>query len=252
MQFANLDMIVKNKLLQDGKPIHWYIEYLVHATACLRELAQDSLRVVNTVRLPINDYKAADIPEDYSDYVTVGIGVGQFIKPIPQMDTINNLRVRDSTGAYTTYANLGQTSEAGATFYGFSPGWNWMWNINEFGETQGRFFGGGGGDTTNGFKIIPERRQIQFSETIQVDEFVLIYVSDGQSADNFTKVDSRAFNAIAAYIDWKASPNRNNHYSPEGKLYTNKKRLLRAATDSFTIPDIKNTFWKAYKATLKN
>ncbi len=252
MQYANLDMIVKNKLLQDGKPMHWYVEYLVHACACVRELAFDSLSIVSTVRLAVNSYKAADLPADYVDFVSVGIAAGQFVRQIPQMDSINDLRATDSSGNFATYASIGESLPQGTTFYGFSPGWNWMWNINEFGEAQGRYFGGGGGDQTNGFKIVPQRRQIQFSETFQVEDAVMVYISDGQSADNFTQVDSRAFNAIAAYIDWKVSPNKLNHNSPEGRLYSNKKRLMRAAIDSLTIPDIKNIIWESYKATLKN
>jgi len=245
-------MIVKNKLLQGGKPIHWYVEYLVHAASCVRELTSHSLRIVNTVKLPLNSYHACDLPDDFVDDVSVGFAVGQFIKPMVRRESINPIRLHDDTGAFQTYEARGEAPQQGSTFYGFSPGWNWMWNVNEYGEATGRYFGGGGGDQTNGYKVVRERRQIQFTETVQVDEIVLIYISDGQSADNFSQIDSRAFDAVAAYIDWKSSPNRLNHNSPEGRLYSNKVRLLRAATDSMSIPDIKNIFWESYKATLKN
>jgi hypothetical protein len=59
MKYTTLDKIVRRNLLAKRMPLHYYIEYLVHASSCLRELTFDSLKIINTVELELNDYYAA-------------------------------------------------------------------------------------------------------------------------------------------------------------------------------------------------
>ena len=68
MTTASLDYIVKNYLLKKGYPLHWYMQFMVYAADCLRDITFDDLRVINTKILPVNqNINTAELPEDYQD-----------------------------------------------------------------------------------------------------------------------------------------------------------------------------------------
>ena len=92
MTTASLDYIVKNFLLKKGYPLHWYMQSLVYAADCLRDITFDDLRVINTKIIPVDQtINAAELPSDYQDYVTVGVMVGQRIRPLTPTSTLNPL-----------------------------------------------------------------------------------------------------------------------------------------------------------------
>lgn len=251
MNWGNLDMIVKRTLLERGLPIHYYPEFLFHASACLRDLTKDTLKIVNYARLPVNSYFAVDLPGDFVDDVGVFVPAGAVLQAIPKNDAINPLRINDTDGNFTTYTQAASDDESADVYWG-GVGWFWYWNISDYGEPTGRFFGVGGGAKMNGYRLLKERRQIQLTETFTSDEVVLAYVSNGQSADAATHVDWMAFSCIQAFIAWKSSPNRDMKDAPEARTYYNEKRLLRANLNDLTIVDIKNIIRREFRASPKN
>jgi hypothetical protein len=247
MKFTTLDKVIRRNLLAKRQPLHYYIEYLVHASTCLRELTFDSLKIINTVELTLNDYYAADLPCDYIDFTKVGIRVGQFIQPITQRDSINRLRNQDSQGAYVPYQ---QTNTINLDFP-FWPGF-WMFqNVDDLGENTGRFYGWNPGLVEDGFKIIKERNQIQFQQSARVGTYVMEYISDGQTSDNASQVEQYAWSAIEAYINWKRTPNADNDHAPEAYNYKNQRRLLRARMSELTLYDLRQILFRNYRASIK-
>jgi hypothetical protein len=103
----------------------------------------------------------------------------------------------------------------------------YYWNINDYAEPTGRFFGMRGG-TDMGYRVIKERRQIQMSDGFGNSNIILMYISDGQSMDNASQIDVQAFQTIRAYQDWKRSPQAAIKDSYEAATYYNERRLLRA------------------------
>ena len=67
MRLATLDEITRRGLIESGLPIHYYFEYLTHGATCLRELAFDTLKLVNTIQLPVSETGAVDLPDDFVD-----------------------------------------------------------------------------------------------------------------------------------------------------------------------------------------
>ena len=96
-----------------------------------------------------------------------------------------------------------------------------------------------------------KRRQIQVTGSFTSDEIVLMYISDGQSADNATQIDVRAQAAIDAFIGWKTSMNADIKASPEAATFYNEGRKLRARLNDLTPDDIKSIIRRNYKATAK-
>ena len=254
MQWANLDSIIRRTLLEKGLPIHWYAEYLYHQSAAIRVLSKDTLQIVNSANLVVNDYGAVDLPGDFVDDVELAFPWGGILQPIPRVDNVNPIRVHSPvTGQFTPQPD-GFILEGVTNFYGTYGLWgalNWFWNVNDWGEGTGRLFGAPGG-VQYGYSVVRERRQIQMVGTgISATNVILLYISNGQSIDNATQVDWRAYDAIQAYGEWKRSPNASNEYSPEGQSFYNQKRLLRAQMNDLTPITIKNIFRNNFRASPK-
>jgi hypothetical protein len=248
MMYTSLDQIVRRSLLERNKPIHFYVEYLLHAAACLRELTLDSLRIVNVKEIPFNSHGAIQLPDDFVKEVSLSLRTGTYLKGIPYRDDINPLLRIAEDGEYERPHR--PHYENAYPFLGYSGQWAWLWNVNDYGEGLGRMFGISGGDN-RGYKVIPERNEIQVVAPC-ADSAVLTYISDGQNADSATRVPVEAFAAIQSYCDWKLSPYRAIINSQEANTWINNRRLLRARLSTLTTEDIINIFYQNYYASVKS
>lgn len=250
MLFDTVDSIARRTLLELGLPVHYYFERLVHSVSAVRELSFDTLKIVNTVELPVNEYNAIDLPDDFVDDVGLSYGRNGFIRKLHHTEYINPLRYHDSTGTYIKPPQA-QFAVNGQGFFGLR-GLGWYWNINEYGEPTGRFFGARGASDRDGYQVIRERRQIQLTNDAPCDTAVLMYISNGQNADNATQVDTRAHACIRAYGDWMSSPQAGVKNSPLGQSYYASKRELRARLDELTNVDIIHAVRRSYTAAIKS
>lgn len=250
MIFNSLDTISRRYLLERSLPLHYYLEVLLHASTCLRESNFDTLKIVRTVELPVNSYYAVDLPDDFVDDVALAIPIGGLLHPIPKREGITPLRSHDSTGQFVPWPLLSNTTDQ--TFFGFNTSWLWYWNINDYGEPTGRYFGSPGNGRLNGYKVVKERRQIQVTNTFTSGTVVLMYISDGQSADNATNIEIAANRTIHTYVDWQRSPNATVKDAPEARTFYNEKRKFRARQNDLTIDDVKDIIRKSYRASIKN
>lgn len=249
MKWTNLDTITRRWLLENGLPIHYYLEGLVHGASAIRELSFDTLTIVRTVNLPVDPNTfAVNLPDDFVDDIAVSIPVGNLLQPIARKSNITPLRAKTAAGAYTTYANSAADAQ---TFFGINANWLWYWNVSDYGENTGRYFGASGGANQNGYAVFKERNQIQMTESFTSDEIVLMYISDGQSADDATNVDIRAQATIHAYINWKRSGSAAVNQSDEAQTYYNERRLLRARLNDLSVTDVRNILHESYRATIK-
>jgi hypothetical protein len=247
MNFTSLDTITRSMLLQKGLPLHWYVQFLKYSADCIRELSFHSLRVINTVTLPISQITfAADLPCDYVDWVEVGVPQGQFVQPLVQRESLNNLTAHTAQGQPTSYGNA-QTVNMDFPFW---PGY-WMFqNVDDLGENIGRLFGYNTAFSNNFFKIIPERGQIQFSESLQQTTANLQYISSGQTTSNVTRIDPQAQAVVEAYDDWKYKSHSRRFSPGEAEQafahYKIELRLFRARKSNVTPWDIRNIIYKNY------
>jgi len=256
MTYTTLDSIVRKFLIDNGYPIHWYMQTLSNSVEILRELNFDVLKNVNTTTLTINSYHAADLPDDYVDFTKVGVMVGQFVRPLVQRESINRMR-NVVNNEYVDFPS-GNSGE-GVYYPNGSPGFGFYWGTNiwdTWGENTGRQYGIGAGDQTDTYKVIPERNQIQFNQNFKVgSQVVLEYISDGTSCDTATMVDPYAQACIKAYCLWKmAEQNRTKSLVERQMLkseYDLQYRRLRARKSGLTVDDIKRIFEKSYTSSPK-
>lgn len=242
--------------MQTGKPLHWYIDCLVYARECFRELSLDDLQVVNTILLTVQaDGNYVNLPNDFCDWVKVGVPTGQLVKPLVEQNSINRLHKYNSNGQITNYTNTQQ--QATDIIYTFPISLFWgTTTINDYGENIGRLFGWGQGYESDTFKYLPERNQIQLCEAISVDQIVLEYIGNGMSCDAATQVDVYAMQTITDYIKWQLKENSRSYGDGEKErlrqIYLGQRVILRARKAGWTTEKIKRIYQKNYMAASKS
>ena len=225
-----LDNIVNTFLINRGYPIHFYLQALSYGIAGLRKLHIHSLGVVNSEKIRVNDYKAIAFPEDYMDYVRIGVENGQFVQELPQRPGINRLNNYD--GRDKALYDFPEESDLQLL-------------------SSGKF---GLGEIVTGFKVIRERREIQFDQQIG-DYVILDYITDGTKIDNATDINPLAQDAIEAFINWKFKENNRTYSTVEVReakdAFDNEHRLLRASLRPLSAEDIKSAFRSGYHSSIK-
>lgn len=250
MTALSLDTIIRNCLLRKNYSMHWYIDALVAAKDCLRELTIDDLQVINTQKIPVdaNTY-AADVPSDMVGWpVRVSIQSGQFLRVLVPTNNINPLvyRVNGVPSLYTDTNNPTQS----IILNNLAAGYFWRtitWN--QFGENVGRLFGFNVGYYNDIYQYFPERRQIQLSESSGISEIVVEYISNGMTSDAATRIDWLAHSTIDQYIMWQFKE-QNRSYSlaekeRERMLYLKERSILRSRKAEWSIPKILRIVQKA-------
>jgi hypothetical protein len=258
MTTISLDAIVRNFIMKRRYSFHWYMEFLVYATECLRELSMDDLKVVNTMKLAVDsNTNAVDLPHDYMDYIEVGIQTGQTLKPLVETDKINPLVARTSNFTPTTYGELSAAATNNVLYYGSLYPYYWntvFWNSN--GEFTGRLFGFGAGGEDDVFSVFPERNQIQLSERLSLSYIVLRYISDGMNSDAATQISPYAYQTISNYIYWQMKEHTRTYSDAEAErarqLYINERLILRARLSDLTTEKLKRAFQKATYSSPKS
>ena len=101
-----------------------------------------------------------------------------------------------------------------------------------------------------------ERNQIQIDQKLYVENVVLQYISDGQSADAATLVDPYAIKTIQAYIDSQLKAHNRNYNMGEKQLsqneYIRERKILRARKADWSVEKIKRIVQKNTMAAPKS
>lgn len=247
MTVISLDKMVRNILLKRRYPIHFYLEFLVGLKNGLREISFDENILAPRYKiLTLNDNHAIDFPDDYQDWFNVSVRVGQYLQPLTEDNSLDQIPNYDSDFTIQPMAN-GIATESTTSYHGyFSPYW-WAWNWNSYGENTGRQFGGVGvfADT---FKVNRERREIKINESLDVTEVVLEYISDGSDADSATHIDTYAQASLEAYAMWQFKENNRTYGQGEAEMarqeYLTQRGILRGRLSDLTINKLKRLWQK--------
>jgi len=164
--------------------------YLKWAIEVYRELVFDFAREIKTTRLSLNSYRAIDFPEDYVNWVKVGIQHGDKIYTLGTSDKIALYHDIDDTGqillnsaAPDEQASNGVNKEEYLGGYMF----------NNFGG--GSFRGLGGLPYKGYFRVDQASKQMQFASSFPDVPIYLEYISDGISPCGATYIDPLLYDA---------------------------------------------------------
>lgn len=233
MRYVTLNGLTLSALNQCHKPRHYYSRFLKYASDCLTELLFDTLRITNTVRLPVNSLGEAQIPADYIDKIRVGEQVGQWIRPLIEKNTLNPLaNFSTSTGDQITYPNI----EVQDDWCGLYQWWGLQINTN--GENTGGYYGLGAGSEPDTYIISEQRNVIQLNKNVRRKKIILEYIGDGSYANSASKITPYAKRTIETYIDWQYKENSKSFGAYDAQrakdIFDNQHRILRARKNDLT------------------
>ncbi len=183
MTFVTLDTIINGMLISRGYPIHYYMQFLYWGSRAYEELNYDSLGNIKTMKIPVNSYGAISVPCDFVDWVRVGRGSGQYVRPLSPRAGLASLNNFDDDGTKIRYESpFPDASYLEGVYNGYGYG------------SEGN---------SNTFKFIPARQEIQLHGSGGEADIILEYISDGSCIDNATRITPYAKTAIEAYVMWK-------------------------------------------------
>lgn len=190
-KYYTITAIVDRCLSDNELPDHYFDKFLGWALWNLRELRLDDTQDVKTVRLSMNNTRGVILPDDYVDWVIIGIQIGELVKTLG----VNNNMVK-LTGDERT---LGNPSSFNALNVNSLP--NGI-NVTNYGGYRlrgtGTFSVGGGIDYKGYFTILKESypKMLQFSSLINKTDIYLEYISDGFNPNRETEVDPYLVNYL--------------------------------------------------------
>ena len=251
MRSVSLNHVTNSYLAQIRKPKHYYARCLKFANDCLRELLFDTLQIVNTQRIDVNEFWEAELPTDYISWTKVGVQVGQFVRPLIPREGINRLaNINTTTGAQQNYSGISEENESvyGGIYW-------WGANTNTNGEDIGAYYGLGAGSEPDTFKIIEERNVIQLNQNITNSKIVLEYISDGTFSNSATQITPLSQKTIEAYIDWQYKLHSKSFGAYDADKaeaqFCSQLRFLRARKNPLDPDTLERIINRSRKASLK-
>lgn len=233
MRYKTLHDIANSVLLRKGYSVHFYLQVVKHAADCLRELQFDVIGNIRTKKLELNQYGAVELPCDYLDYVRIGTPNGASVRKSALIFGGNRLVNLDEKGNKVPYG-----------------GSNWS-----YGEDYGAWLYPDGlhlnpHRQSDGFMIVTERREVQFTNYREGGYIILDYITDGSEVDNATQVDPYAQACIEAYVFWQLKATNRmigaGEASYEKQEYDRQYRILRARKSDINPANVRASMQRMY------
>lgn len=243
MTVISLHKLVTNLLLRRRYPLAYYIDFLVYVKDGLATLAKDHEIICSRYRrIELNDNHAIPIPNDYMDYISVSVMMGQRLHPLVEESSLNLIPNYDTNFDIQPYSSGVATDTASQQYSGYqSPYW-WGVNWNSYGEDTGRMFGGVGARVDT-FKENRARNEIKINEDLNVTEAVLEWASNGMDADSSTHIDWYAKDVLEAYAMWQFKEHNRTYSAGEAENERQKHiqqvLIYRAEKSDLTINKLK-------------
>lgn len=243
--YVTLNEVVKSHLIDIGETTeHLYQRCLHFAFDGLKDLHFDTVRQVKTVKLTMSEAKTIPLPNDYVNYVKVGLVFGDRVKTILVNNKIEKFHDVDECGNPAPKATEGFLNgfPVGITTFG-----GYFFN-NYLG---GSFYGFGGTCYIAGYCTVDKARgEILFASEVENTDVYLEYITNGINPSGDSVIDPFAAKALKWYISWQRKQN-SRQYSMSDKeqarmLYYNELRLVQARMNNFTIEDIVAATKKGY------
>jgi hypothetical protein len=234
MKTKSLNIIVRDTLLDNGLPLHYYTRYLHHGLRVLDELSLDFPLVGNIkfIELDVTSYQRAVLPADYVDFIDVSAKHGERALPMERERSLNKMYNYDTSGNKIPYDSSISINYDSEINYNLISGSN---NMNTRGELVGRYYGRKRQPKLT-FDIDEINQEIVFSNEMILTKVTLMYMTSAVSKSSANVVTPYATDVITKYIQMMAAKSEGaiGKYQLAKQDYENAKRIFRArmnATD---------------------
>lgn len=252
MKTKTIDNIVRDALLDNGLPLHYYSRYLHHGLRILDELSLDfDIGNVKSVELDVTSYNRAVLPADYVDYIDVSAKNGERLLPLERDRALNKRYNYDAQGnkiAYPDATPIGVYEEISTLLLSGGR------TINFRGEQTGRLYGRTRKPALV-FDIDTTNQEIVFGNGITLTKVTLTYMTTGVSKTSANAVTPYATDVVTKYIKLmatKAEGGRLGDIQLSEIDYKNALRKFRARMHSMDTTEILGAIRTGIHGTIKN
>lgn len=260
----NIGYIAKSCLADIGaEDMASYRRFVKYAIDEYRELRLSGLMPISNITtiLEINENNIAYLPDDYIDFIKVGVNCnGVFLNLSYNEKLLGNINGNDAGCECPTQqqqqellCGCGGNAENAANY-----GWGlWWYSYPTWldGTFYGGYYGYGGNVYRGGFKIDLKQRIIMFDSWIRGDSVVMQYQSDGLEGDS-TLVPESAIPTMIAAVHYRAQKH-NSQLSTRLALqpfrddYIQAKKGFRARSAAQTAYDWKQMYLETFSQAPK-
>lgn len=234
----------------------------------VRDMGFDMLKVVRSLKLPINSATdSVTLPDDYVDWTKVGVvgtdglvyvlGENKNINYSQKYSTVNDLNY-DQDGDGLLEREDSKTSTSGGSPVadsGITDGMNsYIFRNYIHGDDAGRLYGIGGGKYYGEFRVNLDQNRIELKTNSNLSELVIEYVADEARSAN-PRVHVYAEEALRAYIYYRIIERKSsvpaNEKARARAEYYNERRRANSRMKSFTKEEALKTIRKNFKQAPK-
>jgi hypothetical protein len=249
MKTKSINTIVRESLLDNNLPLHFYTRFLHHALRIVDELSMDfDLGNVKIIELDITSYNRAILPSDFVDYVDVSVKSGERLLPLERERNLNKKYNYDEAGNKIPYISEERYNDLDLNLLIGGK------TVNQHGELSGRMYGRERRATLT-FDIDKINSELVFSNTTELSKITLTYISTAVSKSSANAITPYAVDVVVKYIQMmsaKAQGAKIGLYQMFKQDYENAHRVFRARMNSMDYADIIGALRRGIHGSLKN
>ena len=226
----------------------------------LREFGFDMLKVVKSIKLPVNQtLRTVDLPDDYVDIVKIGyVGQDGLVYVFGENKNINysqsyvdGMIDSDGDGVYDREDDKGDISPIGTILSGQE---SFLFRNYLYENTFGALYGLGGGHYSGEYRLNLDQNRIELYPSGGYGEVVIEYIADEARSSN-PSVHIYLEPALNSYIYYKIIERKSNVNMNEKmrarQEYYNERRLANSRLKSFSKEEALKTIRKNFKQSPK-
>ena len=199
-----LDQITRRAIHDISAGMERYEQFLGWAIEGHGELHMDMLREIKIVELNLTPWKAIQWPDDYMDFVLIGVRTGGQIAVFTNDQNLALAYDYETDDDLDPLPNDTFIPPNGQAEIALTSTRYWFLNQNIHGEDTGGVFGLAVKDNGLGYyRVNRPRREIQLSPKVDAGKAYLEYIANGYKPCKKTTVNLYAAKAIKTYIHWQ-------------------------------------------------
>lgn len=246
--------IVEQALIDLGESGHHkYTQFLSWALSAYRDIDMEVVTRTKEVELPVNDLRVTPFPQDYLDYVVVGIKQGERVFPLGKDSGLTSLKEKDDCGNEKPNKRNPQPRHVTGINTDSYDFWGTFPTEGEK-SSESDHIKNIGPDYIGYFIEDRPNRRFQFSTEFTKDKVYIKYLATMEQCSADTNVDQFYYQPILEYIHWKrclfSTSNKGQARYHEKRYYEELKRAKRRAK-RISYTDLVNSVRKQTRLTVK-
>lgn len=234
----------------------------------VRDMGFDMLKMVRSLKLPVESNNTITLPDDYVEWTKIGsVGSDGIVYVMGENKNINMSQkyaeLSDGSNYDTDGDGLYERVDSRGATDGISPvadegiidGMNsYIFRNYVHGSESGRLYGLGGGHYYGEFRVNTDQNRIELKTNESTKEVVMEYIADEARSTN-PRVHVFAEEALRSYIYYKLIERKSSVPIGEKQRarqeYYNERRIANARINSFTKEELLKTIRKNTKQAPK-